>query len=76
MFVRNNNCEKLKFWQLVVVIIHNNILKFESFAKDRKIIITIIYLFSKKDRPKVRNKIEKNNVNSMLYSNFFISSKE
>ena len=23
----------MKFWQLVVVIIHNNILKFESFAK-------------------------------------------
>ena len=61
---------------MVVVIIHNNILKFESFAKDRKRIITIIHLFSKYDRPKVRDKIEKNNVNSMLYLNFLISSKE
>ena len=64
IFVRNNNCEKLKFWQLIAVIIHNNILKFESFAKDRKRIVTIIYLFSNLERSKVRDKIEKNNINS------------
>ena len=48
----------------MVVIIPNNILKFESFAKDRKRIITVIYLVSNLERPKVRDKIEKNNVNS------------
>ena len=39
-------------------------LKFESFAKDRKRIITIIHLFLNVERPKVRDKLEKNNVNS------------
>ena len=47
----------------MVVTIHNNILKFESFAKDRKRIITIIYLFLNLERPKVGDKIEKKNVN-------------
>ena len=42
---------------------HNNILKFESFAKNRKRIITIIFFFSNLERPKVRDKIVKNNVN-------------